>query len=88
MQQTVQKWNLFEAEFSGPADGNPFTDVELEAEFSGPGGLSLTAPGFYDGDGASKVRFMPTADGEWTFATRSNCVALDGQRGRDVPREP
>ena len=38
MGQTVGQWDLFETEFSGPADGNPFTDVELEAEFSGPDG--------------------------------------------------
>ena len=81
MGQTVGQWDLFETEFSGPADGNPFTDVELEAEFSGPDGRLLTVPGFYDGAGSYKIRFMPETEGAWTYTTRSNTAALDGQSG-------
>ena len=33
-QQTVAKWDIFEACFTGPSTGNPFTDVKLEAVFS------------------------------------------------------
>jgi uncharacterized protein DUF5060/uncharacterized protein DUF4038 len=37
--------------------------------------------GFYDGDGAYKVRFSPDNEGEWTYGTRSNRRELDGQTG-------
>ena len=40
-----------------------------------------SAPGFYDGDGVYRVRFMPDAEGEWTYRTRSNVAALDGLTG-------
>ena len=30
----VAKWDIFEASFEGPAEGNPYVDVTLEATFS------------------------------------------------------
>ena len=41
----------------------------------------VPAPGFYDGDGVYRVRFMPDTEGEWTYRTRSNVPALDGLSG-------
>ena len=66
MAAEVEKWGLFEAAFSGPKDGNPFADVTLDAEFS-LGARTVPAPGFYDGDGVYRVRFMPDTEGEWTL---------------------
>jgi hypothetical protein len=37
--------------------------------------------GFYDGDGIYRIRFMPDAVGEWTYATGSNRPELDGVDG-------
>ncbi len=78
---SVEKWGVFEAVLTGPAAGNPFVDVQLSAQFS-QGAATVNAPGFYDGNGTYKVRFMPSAEGEWSYKTRSNVDALDGQQGR------
>lgn len=29
----VEKWDVFEVEFQGPAEGNPFTDYEVTGTF-------------------------------------------------------
>ena len=78
---SVEKWGLFEVELKGPAEGNPFVDVQLSAEFKN-GDTTIKAPGFYDGDGTYKIRFMPSVEGEWSYKTQSNSDALDGQMGR------
>ncbi len=80
MAAEVEKWGLFEAAFSGPKDGNPFADATLDAEFS-LGARTVPAPGFYDGDGVYRVRFMPDTEGAWGYRTRSNVKALDGLSG-------
>src|SRR5579871_6047194 len=76
MSANVEKWGLFETAFVGPKDGNPFVNVTLYADFS-IGARVVSAPGFYDGDGVHRVRFMPDTEGEWTFRTRSNVPELD-----------
>jgi hypothetical protein len=73
-------WAVFEAEIRGPAHGNPYVDVELSAEFT-QAGRTLRVPGFYDGDGIHRIRFMPDAEGVWEFRTRSNARSLDGLTG-------
>ncbi len=77
----VEQWGLFEIELRGPADGNPFVDVRLDATFT-DGKRSTKVPGFYDGDGVYRVRFMPDVRGEWSYATSSNRPALNGKSGR------
>lgn len=76
--QPVEQWGVYEIVLNGPADGNPFTDVSLSAEFR-QGGTTVTPEGFYDGNGVYKIRFMPDAQGIWTYTTRSNAAALDGK---------
>ena len=34
MTADVERWDLFEAAFPGPKDGNPFVDVTLDVEFA------------------------------------------------------
>jgi hypothetical protein len=80
MKSSVEKWGLFEAAFQGPGGGNPFVDVTLDVAFSREN-RTVQAPGFYDGDGVYRVRFMPDTEGEWTYETRSNVVALNGVTG-------
>jgi hypothetical protein len=41
----------------------------------------LDIPGFYDGDGIYRIRFMPDALGQWRYSTRSNRPELDGHTG-------
>ena len=76
----VEKWDVFELEFSGPTDGNPFIDNQLRATFTIKD-KSVTVPGFYDGDGTYRIRFSPDAVGEWTYETESNIELLDNQSG-------
>ncbi len=80
MSERVEMWDVFEVRFAGPDEGNPFTDVEFSAVFT-KGNRAVPVAGFYDGDGAYIVRFMPDAEGEWTFRTRSNTPALDEKDG-------
>jgi hypothetical protein len=79
-QATIEKWGMFEATLEGPSDGNPFLDVAFDAVFS-QHGRNVRVPGFYDGDGIYRVRFMPDNEGEWAFYTRSKTGALDGKSG-------
>ena len=64
----VEKWDVFEVEYSGPTDGNPFIKNQLSATFV-HNDKRVTVPGFYDGDGSYKIRFSPDAVGEWTYET-------------------
>jgi len=80
MNVSVEKWGLFEAEFPGPVEGNPFAEARLSAVFS-DGAASVEVPGFYDGAGSYRIRFMPDRRGEWRFATKSGDASLDGIEG-------
>lgn len=77
---SVAKWDIFELELSGPSEGNPYLDVTLEATFS-QAGRSVRVPGFYDGDGTYRVRFMPDAEGDWSYTTKSSAPVLSGESG-------
>lgn len=76
----VEQWGRFELAADGPQDGNPFVDVFFEARFY-QDETSLLCPGFYDGEGVYKVRFMPPSTGTWRYVTRSSASELDGLRG-------
>ena len=67
----IERWGIFELTLSGPDTGNPFTEVELTAEFK-QNSRTFEPHGFYDGNGVYKIRFMPDAVGEWTYTTKSN----------------
>jgi len=76
----VEQWGVFEVSLRGPAAGNPFLEVQFAAEFRRQNRV-VRADGFYDGDGAYRLRFMPDAQGTWTYLTRSNRAELDGKAG-------
>ncbi|BCG74118.1 hypothetical protein MesoLj113a_52760 [Mesorhizobium sp. 113-1-2] len=77
---TVEKWDMFEIELKGPADGNPFVEIELSASFS-QANRSIAVPGFYDGDGTYRIRFMPDNEGSWSYVTHSTIPSLAGKSG-------
>jgi hypothetical protein len=55
---------------------NPYTDVEVWAEFAHTSGATIRRPAFWDGGRAWAVRFAsPLAEGRWTW--RSFCSADD-----------
>jgi hypothetical protein len=76
----VPRWQPHDFSFAAQgAVERPFR-VEFSAEITGPKGSKLFVPGFYDGNGAWKIRVSPTFEGDWQVATRSSLPALDGQR--------
>ncbi len=77
----IAKWDFFELSLAGPSAGNPYLEVTLEAEFS-LGYRTVRVPGFYDGEGTYRVRFMPDSEGDWDYVTTSSAPELDGQVGR------
>ncbi len=78
--QTVEQWGIYEIVLQGPADGNPFLDVELTATFTCRH-RTVEVDGFYDGEGVYRVRFMPDVQGTWQYRTWSNRDDLSGREG-------
>jgi hypothetical protein len=76
----IEKWDFFELSLQAQTSGNPFLEVTLEADFTFQG-RTVHVHGFYDGDDLYKIRFMPDQEGTWSYITRSNLPALDGQKG-------
>ncbi len=62
----VPKWEIFETTLRGPSEGNPFREVHLTAVFT-LGNRAVSVEGFYDGGDSYKLRFMPDAEGEWSY---------------------
>lgn len=83
----VEKWDVFEIRLDGPSSGNPYLDVELKAVFHQED-ISLSIPGFYDGNGQYKIRFSPDRLGQWTYVTQSNHEDLSNQKGAFVCVSP
>lgn len=79
-QGETERWGVFEAKLEGTAAGNPFTDVELHADFR-LGNRTVGVRGFYDGGGVYRIRYMPDAVGDWSYTTRSNQTELNGRTG-------
>lgn len=76
----VERWGVHEIALSGPSDGNPFADVDLQVAYRYRNRV-VTVDGFYDGDGVYRARFMPDREGRWEYVTHSSVPELDGQRG-------
>jgi hypothetical protein len=76
----VEQWGLFELELHGSAEGNPYLDVELTAQFAYKHRV-IEVDGFYDGDGVYRIRFMPDTPGTWRYRTQSNLGELSGSEG-------
>ncbi|WP_230114917.1 DUF5605 domain-containing protein, partial [Microbacterium oxydans] len=77
---SVSRWDPLEIRLDGPAHGNPFVDVELDAVFT-RNGEDVRVGGFYDGGGRYIIRALADAEGDWTFVTRSTARSLDGITG-------
>ena len=77
---SIERWGIFELAANGPTAGNPFDDVTFGARFR-RGHRVVDVDGFYDGDGAYRVRFSPDSLGEWTYETYANAPGLAGLIG-------
>jgi hypothetical protein len=47
---------------------DPYTEVTVTAQLTGPNGESQIVPGFWNGDREFIVRFTPTRPGRWSYA--------------------
>lgn len=84
----IQPWR--EAEITLTAAGdypNPYTDVEVWADFTHDDGTTLRRPAFWDGGRTWKIRFAsPVAEGSWTWRSFASVedVGLVGLAGEFV----
>ena len=62
MEQTVEKYKVFDLYLLGAANGYPFQEVSLSSDFSN-GSQKLTVKGFYKDHGKYGIRFMPQEEG-------------------------
>jgi len=76
----TEQWGMLEIALKGPMGGNPFMDVTVSAVFES-GGKTVEVPGFYDGDGIYRIRFMPDRIVRGRWRTKSNAAELDGKTG-------
>src|SRR6202035_2449022 len=70
--QTIicQQWRMMEITLnSSKKYAHPFEGVEVDATFTGPGGVVIVRPAFWNGSGVWKIRFAPTETGNWTMNT-------------------
>jgi len=86
--ETVEKWDFLEITLEGPPTGNPYKEVYLQALFTKGDSASFNIKGFYDGNGIYKIRFMPDAEGEWTYRISSNAQSLNNKSGKFICLSP
>lgn len=67
--KTVERYNMFEVTCKGPEEGNPFTEQTVRGTLTGVQ-ETITAEGFYDGNGIYKIRFMPSFTGIYHYSIR------------------
>ncbi len=66
----VSQWNMVEISLISKLNyTDPFDQVELFATFTGPGGIKIVRPAFWDGDSTWRIRFAPTSTGIWSMLT-------------------
>ncbi len=81
----VPKWSTYDINLAsntsysngyayGPSSG-------LTATFTGPGGVTQTVSGFWNGGSNFDIRFTPTVEGSWTYTTSSGDGSLNGKTG-------
>ncbi|HEU6447682.1 MAG TPA: DUF5060 domain-containing protein [Verrucomicrobiae bacterium] len=84
---SVAQWDVYEIALNGPTNGNPFMDVQISATFEN-GDKKIEVPGFYDGDGVYRIRFMPEVQGKWHYETHANVWPLTGKTGEFTVTPP
>jgi hypothetical protein len=80
--RTWQRWE--HALSSTRSYGNPYADVTLRVSYTGPGGRTLRAYGFWDGGDTFRIHCAFPAPGTWQWETECSDAANTGlhrQRG-------
>ncbi len=82
----VEQWQTHEITLTTKQQfTNPYTDVELYAEFIDDTGDTLVRPGFWFRDNIWKIRFAPPAENKsytWQTFTNIPTEGLEGKRGK------
>lgn len=81
---TTAPWREIEIVLNAENDyANPYTDLEVWADFTDESGTVLRRPAFWDGGRTWKIRFAPTHPGRWTWRSfaSSDDSGLAGQSG-------
>jgi len=82
---STQQWEPMELTFISLRHyANPYTDLNLSVDFTGPDHKTINRPAFWDGGQTWRVRFAPPDVGKWTW--RSTCsetadTELQGKEG-------
>jgi hypothetical protein len=80
----IRQWRVMELEFTAKQNHVKPMGLQFMAAFIGPGERHYLVPGFWDGERSWKVRFAPTAPGDWIYVTLCNDssdVGLHERRG-------
>src|SRR5512140_854359 len=64
------------------AHPNPYSSVQLQAEFRSPRHRTFLMPAYWDGGRRMVIRFAPTEAGDWDYRLTSNVAAFNGTTGR------
>ena len=80
------QWEEIEIVLSAEREyDNPYTDIDVHIVFTGPDGLELKRPAFWDGENTWRVRFAsPVSQGIWqweSYASEDGDEGLNGRRG-------
>lgn len=79
---TTAQWCAVEIPLTSSVSyADPFNDVDVNATFTGPGGQVIVRPAFWDGTNTWRVRFAPTATGQWTMVTSCTDPSNTGLQG-------
>lgn len=75
----MNQYQTFTLCLQGPSLTENWAVPDLKATFTHAGiGTTVEIPGFYDGDGVYKIRFLPEEPGEYTWDV-SGCVNAEGR---------
>lgn len=79
---TNQQWRVVEIPLTSSVSyADPFNDVDVTATFTGPGGVVIVRPGFWDGTNTWRIRFAPTVTGQWSMITSCTDPSNSGLQG-------
>ena len=91
---SAHQWQPCELTFTATVDPDDPFDADrndFHVVFTGPQGVQINIPGFWDGERTWKIRVTPTIPGVWTYRssfTGGQAQGLDGQQGRVVVQPP
>jgi hypothetical protein len=79
---TTAQWCAAEIPLTSSVSyADPFDAVDVTATFTGPGGVVIVRPAFWDGTNTWRVRFAPTVVGQWSMVTSCTDPSNSGLQG-------